>query len=160
MAARPPPEQPDDSASPASALTVGGPASPLTLLLAEHSRWWREGKPSRVEEMLARHPSLADDPEVLLQLADHKVESPEDVVKVGDEIEVRVLRVDAADRKIGLSRKRLSWTKTFPGCAARPWAAGCNRFAVNNGRKQSPRREKTECAAPPPAATPLTPGSH
>jgi small subunit ribosomal protein S1 len=39
------------------------------------------------------------------ELADHKVESPEDVVKVGDEIEVKVLRVDAADRKIGLSRK-------------------------------------------------------
>jgi small subunit ribosomal protein S1 len=45
------------------------------------------------------------------ELADHKVESPEDVVKVGDEIEVKVLRVDAADRKIGLSRKRLNWTK-------------------------------------------------
>src|SRR5205823_8154802 len=41
------------------------------------------------------------------ELADHKVESPEDVVKVGDSIEVRVLRVDAAERKIGLSRKRL-----------------------------------------------------
>ena len=41
------------------------------------------------------------------ELADHKVESPEDVVKVGDEIEVKVLRVDAADRKIGLSRKRI-----------------------------------------------------
>jgi small subunit ribosomal protein S1 len=40
------------------------------------------------------------------ELADEKVESPEDVVKVGDEIEVRVLRVDAADRKIGLSRKK------------------------------------------------------
>jgi small subunit ribosomal protein S1 len=40
------------------------------------------------------------------ELADHKVDSPEDVVKVGDEIEVRVLRVDAADRKIGLSRKQ------------------------------------------------------
>src|ERR671937_581516 len=45
------------------------------------------------------------------ELADHKVESPEDVVKVGDEIEVKVLRVDAADRKIGLSRKRLTWSK-------------------------------------------------
>src|SRR5881394_3819125 len=44
------------------------------------------------------------------ELADHKVESPEDVVKVGDEIEVKVLRVDAADRKIGLSRRRLGWT--------------------------------------------------
>jgi small subunit ribosomal protein S1 len=41
------------------------------------------------------------------ELADHKVESPEEVVKVGDEIEVKVLRVDVSDRKIGLSRKRL-----------------------------------------------------
>lgn len=39
------------------------------------------------------------------ELADHKVESPEDVVQVGQEIEVRILRVDTADRKIGLSRK-------------------------------------------------------
>src|SRR5438132_596508 len=41
------------------------------------------------------------------ELADDKVESPEDVVKVGDEIEVKILRVDAAERKIGLSRKQL-----------------------------------------------------
>jgi small subunit ribosomal protein S1 len=41
------------------------------------------------------------------ELADDKVESPEEVVKVGDEIEVKVLRVDAADRKIGLSRRKL-----------------------------------------------------
>ncbi len=45
------------------------------------------------------------------ELADHKVESPEEVVKVGQDVEVKVLRVDAADRKIGLSRKRLNWTK-------------------------------------------------
>jgi small subunit ribosomal protein S1 len=45
------------------------------------------------------------------ELADHKVESPEDFFKVGDEIEVKVLRVDAADRKIGLSRKRLNVTE-------------------------------------------------
>jgi len=37
------------------------------------------------------------------ELADHKVESPDDAVKVGDEIEVRVLRVDAKERKVGLS---------------------------------------------------------
>src|SRR5438067_11769682 len=42
------------------------------------------------------------------ELADQKVESPEEVVKVGDEIEVRVLRVDPADRKIGLSRTRIN----------------------------------------------------
>ena len=41
------------------------------------------------------------------ELADHKVESPEDVVKVGDEIEVKILRVDRDERKIGLSRKNL-----------------------------------------------------
>jgi small subunit ribosomal protein S1 len=41
------------------------------------------------------------------ELADHKVDSPEEVVKVGDDIEVKILRVDPADRKIGLSRKRL-----------------------------------------------------
>jgi small subunit ribosomal protein S1 len=42
------------------------------------------------------------------ELADQEVGSPEDVVKVGDEIEVRVLRVDAAERKVGLSRKQVS----------------------------------------------------
>jgi len=30
------------------------------------------------------------------------------VVKVGDEIEVKILRVDVADRKVGLSRKQLN----------------------------------------------------
>jgi small subunit ribosomal protein S1 len=39
------------------------------------------------------------------ELADHKVENPEEIVKVGQEIEVRVLRVDSAERKIGLSRR-------------------------------------------------------
>jgi small subunit ribosomal protein S1 len=42
------------------------------------------------------------------ELADQKVDSPEDVVKVGDAIEVKVLRVDPDERKIGLSRKRLN----------------------------------------------------
>lgn len=41
------------------------------------------------------------------ELSDEKVENAEDVVKVGDELEVKVLRVDAKDRKIGLSRKNL-----------------------------------------------------
>jgi small subunit ribosomal protein S1 len=41
------------------------------------------------------------------ELAEHKIESPEEVVKVGDEVEVKVLRVEPKDRKIGLSRKNL-----------------------------------------------------
>jgi small subunit ribosomal protein S1 len=42
------------------------------------------------------------------ELSEDKVEDPQDVVKVGDEIEVKVLRVDPADRKIGLSRRKMS----------------------------------------------------
>jgi len=45
------------------------------------------------------------------ELADHKVENPEEIVKVGDEIEVKILRVDADERKIGLSRKRVQWSE-------------------------------------------------
>lgn len=45
------------------------------------------------------------------ELADHKVENPEEVVKVGEEIEVKILRVDTDDRKIGLSRKRVEWAE-------------------------------------------------
>lgn len=39
------------------------------------------------------------------ELADHKIDSPESFVKVGQELEVRILRVDPVERKIGLSRK-------------------------------------------------------
>jgi len=40
------------------------------------------------------------------ELAEDKVESPENVVKVGDTIDVKVLKIDREERKIGLSRKR------------------------------------------------------
>ncbi len=58
--------------------------------------------------------SLEDDLEGLLhisELANHKIENPEEVVKVGEEIEVKILRVDPEERKIGLSRKRAEWTE-------------------------------------------------
>ncbi len=41
------------------------------------------------------------------ELSDDKIESPEEVVKVGDEVDVKVLRVDAKDRKIGLSMRNV-----------------------------------------------------
>ena len=56
---------------------------------------------------------LEDNLEGLLhisELSDNKVENPEDLVKVGDEIDVKVLRVDSDERKIGLSRRRVDWT--------------------------------------------------
>jgi small subunit ribosomal protein S1 len=43
------------------------------------------------------------------ELADHKVDKPQDVVKVGDEIEVKILKVDTDARKIGLSLRRVQW---------------------------------------------------
>ena len=55
---------------------------------------------------------LEDDLEGLLhisELADHKVENPQDIVHANDEIDVKILRVDTSDRKIGLSLKRAQW---------------------------------------------------
>ena len=45
------------------------------------------------------------------ELADHKVENSEDIVKVGEQLEVKILRVDPDERKIGLSRKRVEWAE-------------------------------------------------
>jgi small subunit ribosomal protein S1 len=44
------------------------------------------------------------------ELSDEKIENAEEIVKVGDPIEVKILRVDTDDRKIGLSRKRVGWS--------------------------------------------------
>jgi small subunit ribosomal protein S1 len=43
------------------------------------------------------------------ELADHKIDKPQDVVKVGDEVEVKILKVDTEARKIGLSLRRVRW---------------------------------------------------
>jgi small subunit ribosomal protein S1 len=45
------------------------------------------------------------------ELSEDKVENAEEVVKVGDPIEVKILRVDTDDRKIGLSKKRVGWSR-------------------------------------------------
>ncbi|MBN9519414.1 30S ribosomal protein S1 [bacterium] len=41
------------------------------------------------------------------ELTDDKIESPEEVVKVGDDVDVKVLRVDTKDRKVGLSMRNV-----------------------------------------------------
>ena len=53
------------------------------------------------------------------ELSDDKIEKPEDIVNVGDEIEVKVLRVDTEERKIGLSRRRVDWTAEQEAKAAK-----------------------------------------
>lgn len=43
------------------------------------------------------------------ELSDEKVDGPQDVVEVGQNVEIKILRVDIDDRKIGLSLKRAQW---------------------------------------------------
>jgi len=54
------------------------------------------------------------------ELADHKIDKPQDVVKEGEEIEVKILKVDTEARKIGLSLRRALWAAEEQ--AARPEA--------------------------------------
>ena len=45
------------------------------------------------------------------EIADHKIENPQDIVKHGQELEVKILRVDNDSRKIGLSMRRVKWAE-------------------------------------------------
>ncbi|MBN1787728.1 MAG: 30S ribosomal protein S1 [Sedimentisphaerales bacterium] len=45
------------------------------------------------------------------EIADHKIDSPQDVVKPEQEVEVKILRVDSDSRKIGLSMRRVKWAE-------------------------------------------------
>ena len=67
------------------------------------------------------------------ELSDEKIENPEDLVNVGDELEVKVLRVDTDERKIGLSRKRVDWTPEEEAKAAEKegGAAGTERVSAS-----------------------------
>ena len=63
------------------------------------------------------------------ELADHKIDKPQDVVKPGDEVEVKILKVDSDARKIGLSLRRVQWaaeehTGETAKCAKRATAQG------------------------------------
>ena len=56
---------------------------------------------------------LEEDLEGLLhvsELSDQKVD-PKEIVNIGDDLEVKILRVDIEDRKIGLSLKRAQWAQ-------------------------------------------------
>ena len=79
--------------------------------------------------------SLEDGLEGLLhisELADHKVENPQDVVKSGESVEVKILRVDTDERKIGLSLKRAQWgnndTTAYDGSGPVDGGGGASEF--------------------------------
>lgn len=43
------------------------------------------------------------------ELSEHKIEDPHEEVEIGQEIDVKILRVDTMERKIGLSKRRAEW---------------------------------------------------
>jgi len=45
------------------------------------------------------------------EISDQKIEKPEEALKVGQELDVKILRVDGDERKIGLSLKRAQWAR-------------------------------------------------
>lgn len=52
------------------------------------------------------------------ELADHKIDKPQDIIKIGEEVEVKILKVETEARKIGLSLRRAQWAAeehTIPG---------------------------------------------
>ena len=61
---------------------------------------------------------LEEDLEGLLhvsELSDDHVDDPHQAVEIGQDIEVKILRVDTQDRKIGLSKKRADWASGDEG---------------------------------------------
>ncbi len=77
------------------------------------------------------------------QLADYRVNSVEDVVKVGDEIMVMVIDIDGATRKIRLSRQAVleGWTaEEAMARDRRPSGGGRRGSGGNRGRDNQSRR--------------------
>ncbi len=49
------------------------------------------------------------------ELADHKINDPQDIVSEGEEVEVKILKVEPEMRKIGLSLRRAQWAAEEQG---------------------------------------------
>ncbi len=98
------------------------------------------------------------------ELAEHKVENPQEVVSVGDELEVKVLRVDCEERKIGLSRKRVEWAEEDEAAAEAALNEGLSRSGDANaelkggiGGDSGPLFKSATATAEPEAATTAEP---
>ncbi|MBN1505678.1 MAG: 30S ribosomal protein S1 [Sedimentisphaerales bacterium] len=79
------------------------------------------------------------------ELADHKIDKPQDVVKPGDEVEVKILKVDPEARKIGLSLRRVQW-------------AAEEHAAPSGPPKKSARRGGEPQPAPAPSSSGVSAG--
>jgi len=83
------------------------------------------------------------------ELADHKVEDPHSEVKIADKILVKILRVDPAERKIGLSKKRAEWSveqDADSGIESKP--------RIRRGGLEGPGEDTTSLIQPPPFTPP------
>jgi small subunit ribosomal protein S1 len=67
------------------------------------------------------------------ELADHKIDKPQDIVKVGDDVEVKILKVDSDARKIGLSLRRVRWAAEDQTAAESGGAAPATRPHIPAG---------------------------
>ncbi|HOL88365.1 MAG TPA: 30S ribosomal protein S1 [Anaerohalosphaeraceae bacterium] len=70
------------------------------------------------------------------ELSDEKVESPQDVVKIGDVLEVKILRVDTEARKIGLSLRRVRWAAEDQAASA----GGEEKKSAPESKPETPAR--------------------
>ncbi len=73
------------------------------------------------------------------ELADHKVENPKDVVGTGQEIEIKILRVDPDSRKIGLSLRRVRWAAEDAADKGKPRRRGGLDGPLTPGQAVVPR---------------------
>ncbi|UCF13940.1 MAG: S1 RNA-binding domain-containing protein, partial [Phycisphaerales bacterium] len=81
------------------------------------------------------------------ELADHKIDKPQDVVKVGDEVEVKILKVDSDSRKIGLSLRRVRWAEeeqAAEAAAQRPHAPAGPERVLSDAAANEIRRQQLE----------------
>ena len=106
------------------------------------------------------------------ELADHKVDNPEDLVKLGQELEVKILRVDLDDRKIGLSLKRVGWAEeetqddqaSLPSAPSQQLRGGLHgavdlgsdliSYSVLSGPQPAPTAEPSADEQPKPSVAP------
>jgi small subunit ribosomal protein S1 len=75
------------------------------------------------------------------ELADHKIDKPQDVVKVGEEVEVKILRIDADSRKIGLSLRRARWAAEEQAAEAETAAAEVAQKQADDNGARAPEQE-------------------
>ncbi|MFQ5489409.1 MAG: 30S ribosomal protein S1 [Phycisphaerae bacterium] len=88
------------------------------------------------------------------ELADHKVDDPHNEVELGQKVLAKILRVDTAERKIALSKKRAEWSAEQEGGAVD------KRPKQRRGGLVGPGEETTNLVPnvefKPPADLPLT----